>query len=101
MTGMVTVLLLARAEPWRVDAARLRGLLGGLPAQWIQDPRSAVWFEGGRMVEGDEERRRAFHEDALGDPVLATQGLLQERLKGEVGFTAAVSFAWVAGEGKP
>jgi hypothetical protein len=94
--GMVTVLLLARERPWQVEEKRLRALFAGLPEQRpIQSPRSAVWFENWQIVKGDGKRRASsFLEEELGDPVMRTQELLKERLKGEADFTAAVSFAW-------
>jgi hypothetical protein len=96
--GMETLLLLAR--PSRLDAEdeEVRGWFTDVkPQRPVQDPRSAVWFENGRVVQNDARRTRShFEERQINDPVLRTQELLRERLQPHAAFTAAVSFARLA-----
>ncbi len=94
--GMETLVLLARDEPLPADEAALRGDLSGLPPQRpVQgDGCAAVWFENGRVVENDpDRRRRSFEVNDINDPVLRLQDLLQRKLQPQGQFTAAVSFA--------
>jgi serine/threonine protein kinase len=93
--GMLTLLLLARSDPLPLDDTELRNLFAGLPPQRpVQDPRSAVWFENGRVVKHDDRRKRQwFEETDINDPVLRLQELLRDRLQPYAAFTAAVSFA--------
>jgi serine/threonine protein kinase len=93
--GMETLLLLARKTPWELDDAAIRELFDGLPPQRpVQDRRSAVWFENGRVVENDSHRKRVhFEVTRIDDPVLRLQRLLQERLRPIATFSSAVSFA--------
>jgi serine/threonine protein kinase len=93
--GMETLLLLARPSPLDLDDAAVQALFAGVKEQRpVQDPRSAVWFENGRVVKDDVRRRSAFFEEAdIDDPVLRMQELLRERLQPHASFTAAVSFA--------
>jgi hypothetical protein len=93
--GMVTVLLLARPSPLDADDAAVRGWFAGvLPQRPVQNARSAVWFENGRVVKNDERfKPRGFEETEVDDPVLRLQELLRERLQPQAPFTAAVSFA--------
>jgi tRNA A-37 threonylcarbamoyl transferase component Bud32 len=93
--GMMTLLLLARPDPMPLDRDALLRLFDGLPSQrHVQNPRSAVWFENGRIVQHDDRRKRQwFEETDINDPVLRLQELLRERLQPHTAFTAAVSFA--------
>jgi hypothetical protein len=93
-SGMWTVLMLARETPWTVPDAEIRGMFAGLPPQRpVPNPRAAVWFENGRMVKNDEQRKPQFVEEDINDPVLRFQDLLRDRLQPQASFTAAVSFA--------
>jgi serine/threonine protein kinase len=93
-SGMWTLLLLARDEPWGLSDEEIRGLFAGLPPQRpVQDERSAVWFEKGKVVKDDEGRRAvSFNETDVDDPVLRVQALLREKLHPHARFTTAVSF---------
>jgi hypothetical protein len=94
--GMETLLLLARETPLPLDDAALQKLFAGIgPQQPIQDQRSAVWFENGKVVEGDPHRKRDYFDTEVGlnDPVLRLQALIEERLQPRASFTSAVSFA--------
>jgi hypothetical protein len=94
--GMETLLLLARETVLPLGDAEVQKWFADLPAQWpIQNRRSAVWFENGRVVEGDPRRKRDYFdtEVGLGDPVLRVQDLLERRLQRQAAFTSAVSFA--------
>jgi hypothetical protein len=92
--GMETLVLLARETPLprEVDLAKA---LGDLGAQPLLDEMDVAWFENGELERGDPERGPNLKEPREGSsPVLRTQGLLRERLKG-LGFTytQAVTFA--------
>jgi serine/threonine protein kinase len=91
--GMETFLLLARPTPLDADDV-VRGWFEGLPPQRpVQNARSAVWFDNGRMVEDDPRRTRANYEERpINDPLLRLRGLM-ERLEQHAAFTTAVSFA--------
>jgi serine/threonine protein kinase len=94
--GMETLLMLARATPLPLDDAALQKLFAGIGQQRpIQDRRSAVWFENGKVVEGDPHRKRDYFDTEVGlnDPVLRLQSLIEERLQPQASFTSAVSFA--------
>jgi hypothetical protein len=93
--GMVTLLLQARSDPLPLARDALLRLFDGLPSQrHVQNPRSAVWFENGRVVKHDDRRKRQwFEETDINDPVLRLQELLRDRLQPYAAFTAAVSFA--------
>jgi hypothetical protein len=101
--GMETVILVARAERLDLPDEQIQGWFAGLPAQRpFQDPESAVWFENGRIVTGDDSRRqRGFEETDIADPVLRVQGLLKDRIGPHAAFTAAVSFARLGRGGTP
>jgi serine/threonine protein kinase len=92
--GMETLALLAREAPLprEVDLAKA---LGDLGAQPLVDEMDVAWFENGELVRGEPERAPNLKEARPGSsPVLRTQGVLRERLKG-LGFTytRAVTFA--------
>jgi serine/threonine protein kinase len=92
--GMETLVLLAREAPLppEVDLAQALGELGPQP---LLDEMDVAWFENGALVRGDPERAPNLKEARPGSsPVLRTQGVLHERLKG-LGFTytRAVTFA--------
>jgi hypothetical protein len=94
--GMETLLMLARATPLPLDDAALQKLFAGIGQQRpIQDRRSAVWFENGKVVEGDPNRKRDYFDTEVGlnDPVLRLQALIEQRLQPQASFTSAVSFA--------
>jgi hypothetical protein len=93
--GMETLVLVARTERLDLPDDQIQGWFAGLPAQRpFQDAHSAVWFENGRIVTGDNGRRqRGFEEADINDPVLRVQGLLKERIGPHAAGTAAVSFA--------
>jgi hypothetical protein len=95
--GMETWLLLARPSRLDADDATVRGWFEGVkPQRPVQDARSAVWFENGRVVHDDPRLKRdplLFEESNIDDPVLRMQGLLRERLQPHAAFTTAVSFA--------
>jgi hypothetical protein len=94
--GMETLLLLARETPLPLDDAALQKLFAGIgPQRPIQNQRSAVWFENGKVVEGDPRRQRDYFDTEVGlnDPVLRLQALIEERLQPRASFTSAVSFA--------
>jgi hypothetical protein len=101
--GMETLILVARPERLTLTDEQIRGWFAGLPAQRpFQNPESAVWFENGRIVTGDDSRRpRGFEETAIADPVLRVQGLLKERIGPHAAGTAAVSFARLGRGGMP
>jgi hypothetical protein len=92
---METFLLLARPTPLDADDETVRGWFQGLPPQRpVQNPRSAVWFDNGLMVEDDPRRTRAhFETRVIADPLLRLQRLLGERLGPHAAFTTAVSLA--------
>jgi len=96
--GMETLVLLARDAPLDIDDAVLRRDLAGLPKMnLVQDARAAVWFENGRVVENDANRKRAnFEIKDINDPVLRLQELLKEKLQPRGQFTSAVSFTRLA-----
>jgi hypothetical protein len=93
--GMETFLMLARPTPLDADDGTVRGWFEGLsPQRPVQNARSAVWFDNGRIVEDDPRRTRAsFEEGQSDDPLLRLQGLLRERLQPHAVFTTAVSLA--------
>jgi hypothetical protein len=95
--GMETWLLLARPSPLDADDATVKGWFAGVrPQRPVQDARSAVWFENGRVVHDDLRLKRdplVFEESNIDDPVLRTQDLLRERLPTHTAFTTAVSYA--------
>jgi predicted Ser/Thr protein kinase len=91
--GMETLVLLAREEPLPAGVD-LRTLLADLPRQALKDPRAAVWFENGSVVRDEAERGANFFDaQAIDDPVLRTQRLLQEKLQPYSAYSRAVSFA--------
>jgi serine/threonine protein kinase len=90
--GMETLLLLVREEPWP-PGVDVRGLLGEFPPQAAQNPAAAVWFENGSVAKERTRQPDYFDERRREDPVLVTQQLLRERLKNQVVYTRAVSFA--------
>jgi hypothetical protein len=96
--GMETLVLLARDAPLETDDAALRRDLAGLPKMnLLQDPCAAVWFENGRVVDNDADRKRAnFEIKDINDPVLQLQEVVKEKLQPRGQFTAAVSFARLA-----
>jgi hypothetical protein len=60
----------------------------------VQNPRSAVLFENGRIVQHDDRRtRQCFEETDIDDPVLRLHEVLRERFKRHASFMAAVSLA--------
>jgi serine/threonine protein kinase len=95
--GMETWLLLARPSPLDADDATVRGWFEGVkPQRPVQDARSAVWFENGRVVHDDPRLKRdplLFEESNIDDSVLRMQDLLRERLQPHAAFTTAVSYA--------
>jgi hypothetical protein len=92
-SGMETLLLLVREQPWPAGVD-VRALLGELPPQTEQNAAAAVWFENGNVVKGEPGRDvNFFDETRRGDPVLVTQQLLRERLGNQVSYSRAVSFA--------
>jgi hypothetical protein len=92
-SGMETLLLLAREQPWPA-AVDVRALLAGLPPQTEQNAVAAVWLENGQVVKGEPGRDvNFFDETRREDPVLLTQHLLRERLGDQVVYSRAVSFA--------
>jgi hypothetical protein len=101
--GMETLILVARPERLALPDEQIQGWFAGLPAQRpYQNPESAVWFENGRIVTGDDSRRpRGFEETDIADPVLRVQGLLKERIGPHAAGTAAVSFARLGKGGMP
>src|SRR5262249_36061293 len=94
-TGMETFLLLARSTPLEADDATVASWFAGIsPQRPVQNLKSAVWFDNGRIVSDDPRRTRAnFEERQIDDPQLRLQGLLRSRLQREANFTTAVSFA--------
>jgi hypothetical protein len=92
--GMETLVLLARETPLprEVDLAKA---LGDLGAQPLLDEMDVAWFENGELLRDEPERAPNLKEARLGSsPLLHTQGVLHERLKG-LGFTytRAITFA--------
>jgi serine/threonine protein kinase len=101
-SGMWTLLLLARDEPWGLSDEEIRGLFAGLaPQRPVRYEDRAEWFVNGRweMVEVLDDGRRAvevslsFDETDVDDPVLRARALLREKLQPHARFTTAVSFA--------
>jgi hypothetical protein len=101
--GMETLILVARAERLALTDTEIRGWFIGLPPQRpYQKPESAVWFENGQIVTGDDNRRpRGFEEAIIDDPVLRVQGALKERIGPHAAGTAAVSVARLGKGGMP
>jgi serine/threonine protein kinase len=93
LSGMETLLLLVREEPWPAGVD-LRQLMAGLPKQAMQNPVAAVWFEDWQVVHGEPTREpNVFDERRHEDPVMKTQRLLRERLGSLCSYSRAVSFA--------
>jgi serine/threonine protein kinase len=91
--GMETLVMLVRETPLP-RSVDLPAILGALPAQRMQHPQSAVWFENGAVVEGEADRGpNLFDVKRIDDPVLQTQGLLRNKLGRLCEYTRAVSFA--------
>src|SRR5207302_9160796 len=92
--GMETLLLLS--QPTRLDAddEEVRRWFADVkPQRPVQDPRAAVWFENGRVVQNDARRKRQWFQEAdIDDPVLRMQELLRQRLQPHASCTTAVSF---------
>jgi hypothetical protein len=92
-SGMETLLLLVREQPWPAGVD-VRALLGEFTPQTEQNAAAAVWFENGNVVKGEPGRDvNFFDETRREDPVLVTQSLLRERLGNQVSYSRAVSFA--------
>ena len=82
--GMETLMLLARETPLPANF-KLRDLLGELPRQSMQSNRSIAWFADGKLVLKQQDQTRGpnfFDPQQIDDPVLRTQRLLQQRLRG-------------------
>jgi hypothetical protein len=94
---METWLLLARPSRLEAGDEAVKGWFAGVrPQRPVQDARSAVWFENGRVVHDDPRLRRdplLFEESNIDDPVLRMQDLWRERLQPHAAFTTAVSYA--------
>jgi predicted Ser/Thr protein kinase len=101
--GMETLILIARTERLALSDEQVQAWFAGLPAQRpFQDAQSAVWFENGRIVTADDNRRkRGFEETDINDPVLRVQGLLKDRIGPNAAATVAVSFARLGKGGMP
>ena len=92
--GMETLLLLAREDILPPCDVQLVPLFDGLPIPTAQSLMAAVRFENGEVVRDEVERAVSFFNVRRSDdPVLRTQRLLKERLKGFFTYSCAVSFA--------
>jgi hypothetical protein len=98
--GMETLILLARDTPLALDDDDLKRRLRGLPPQRpLQSARAAIWFEDGKVVENDQQRKRAdFEISDINDPVLRLQERLRIDLQPLARYSAAVSFARQGGK---
>jgi serine/threonine protein kinase len=91
-SGMETLVLLVREEPLPRDVD-LTALLADLGAQTTSDLQAAGWFQNGELVTGEKDRGPSFKQARASDnPVLRTQQLVQERVKGHFAYTRAVTF---------
>ncbi|HLW65849.1 MAG TPA: DUF4145 domain-containing protein [Gemmataceae bacterium] len=100
-SGVESLILLAREEPWPQDR-NMAALFTGLPkpakvrmVRGGEIPKVAVWFENGELVR-DEPDRGAINAKRImdpGDPTLYLQNLLKEKLKPEFPYSRAVCFS--------
>jgi hypothetical protein len=90
---METLVLLARESPLPRDVD-LEKLLGKLGPQAMPDELAVAWFEDGEVVRDEPERAPNLGKSqASSNPLLRTQGLLRQRLRGLFAYSRAVSFA--------
>jgi serine/threonine protein kinase len=90
--GMETLVLLVREEPLPPDVD-LAALLAGLGAQTTSDLQAVGWFQNGELVTREKDRAPSFKQVRASDnPVLRTQQVVQERVKGHFAYTRAVTF---------
>lgn len=78
------------------DDVDLQTLTATLPWQEMQHPEPAVWFAQGQPITQALETKRApnfFDPEAIGDPMLTSQRIIQERLGEHFTLHRAVSFA--------
>jgi serine/threonine protein kinase len=102
-SGMETLMLLARERPLPREVA-LKEYFAQLPPTTLPNPRALLCFAQGRPVSRamDPERGPDFFDtEHIGDPVLTTQRLIQERLSQYFPLIRAVSVASVGEEKKP
>jgi hypothetical protein len=95
-SGMETLLLMVRSEPWPRDR-KMETLFAGLPEQpGLPDPQERAWFENGRLVLDELDRApvKFGRPQAPNDPVVRTQALLAGLRPGECDYTRAVCFAY-------
>jgi hypothetical protein len=89
---METLLLLVRDEPLPPDVD-LAALLGNLGPQTTSDLQAAGWFKNGDLETGEKDRAPSFKQTRTSDnPVLRTQQVVQQRVKGLFAYTRAVTF---------
>jgi hypothetical protein len=90
--GMETLVLLVREEQLPPDVD-LAALLADLGAQTTPDLQAVGWFQNGVLVTGEKDRGPSFKQARASDnPVLRTQQVVQQRVKGSFAYTRAVTF---------
>ncbi len=71
----------------------LAALLGDLGAQTTSDLEAVGWFQNGELVTSEKDRAPSFKQTRASDnPVLRTQEVVQQRVKGHFAYTRAVTF---------
>jgi hypothetical protein len=90
--GMETLILVARDQPLD-PSLPIKDFFGSLPPQRLQNDRSLVWFDQGRVSREQLREPKFFASSEINDPVLKTQRILTERLKSYFPLIRAVSFA--------
>jgi hypothetical protein len=103
-SGIESLILLVRDEPWPADkdiAALFAGLPRPKPAAKNEPIRAAAWFENGKLITKEKEQDRgAINEKRIleiDDPLLHLQDLLRTTLKSDFPYSRAVCFS-VQGE---
>ena len=103
--GMETLVLLARETPLP-DDVDLERFFDGLPPQPVEDPKALLFFDGGKAVDAEGDRRQAagarrsrgpdLSAPAEAEyPVIRAQATLAGRLGSRFAVNRAVSFAFV------
>jgi hypothetical protein len=90
--GLETLLLLMREQPLGPDVD-LREMLADIGRQPMGDERDVAWFENGLPVRDEPERGLRLKSEALDNPVLRINALVQKRLGRHFSCTRGVTFA--------